>query len=286
MLVERGDQRLELGEQLVAAGHRERANDADAGQLPGVAVQAEQERADRLLAGLVCPVAGHHAVGRPLVLDLEHDPPVRLVGAGQRLSDDPVQAGSLELLEPSLSQGVVGGRRRHVEGRGHAGQRLFQRRPALLERPLGVVVVAEGEQVERDEVGRRLAREHVHPAGRRVDPLQQGLEVEPAAVGSRDHDLPIDHAPARELLGDRGHEFGEVAGHRPLIAAAELHLAAVGEDDGAESVPLRLVAVRAVGKLLDRLGQHRRDGRVNRKVHPSIFHVGHPVVTCWSEDHA
>jgi hypothetical protein len=184
---------------------------------PVIAVQAEQERADRLLTGLVRPVPGHHAVGRPLVLDLEHDPPVRLVDARERLGDDPVQAGSLELLEPSLRQRVVGGRRGQVEGRGHAGQRIFQRRPALLERPFGVVVVAEGEQVERDEVGRCLTGEHVHPAGRRVDPLQQGLEVEPAAILAGNHDLPVDHAPARELPGDRGHELGEIPGHRPLV---------------------------------------------------------------------
>ena len=35
-------------------------------------------------------------------------------------------------------------------------------------------------------------------------------------------------------------ELGEVAGQRPLVAAAQLHLVAVAEDDAAEAVPLRL----------------------------------------------
>jgi hypothetical protein len=117
-----------------------------------------------------------------------------------------------------------------------------------------------------------------------VDPLQQCLEVEPAAILAGNHDLPVDHAPARELLGDRSHELREITGHRPLVTAAELHLAAVGEDDRAESVPLRLEAVRAVGNLFDRLGQHGRDRRVDRKVHPPIFHARHWMVACWSED--
>src|SRR5262249_32892056 len=60
-------------------------------------------------------------------------------------------------------------------------------------------------------------------------------------------------------------EFGEVPGHGPLVTAADLHLVAVTEDDGPETVPLRLVAVLAVGYLLDRFGEHRRDRRADPK---------------------
>ena len=63
-------------------------------------------------AGLVPAVAGDHAVGGALVLDLEHGPLVGLVGAVQRLGDDAVEAGALELLEPVLR----GRRRRRCAG--------------------------------------------------------------------------------------------------------------------------------------------------------------------------
>src|SRR5262249_30507928 len=71
MRVKRGDQRLELGEQLPAALHRERADDADAGPLPGGAGQAAQERAPRAGwgvwgAGPAAPAGGAAACGLPL----------------------------------------------------------------------------------------------------------------------------------------------------------------------------------------------------------------------------
>ena len=50
MAVEAGHQRLQLGEQRLARRHRERADDADAGQVAVVVVQAEQQRADRVSA--------------------------------------------------------------------------------------------------------------------------------------------------------------------------------------------------------------------------------------------
>ena len=68
-----------------AAGHRERRGDADVVQAAGVVEQAEQERADRLGpaldAALVPAQAGDDAIGGALVLDLQHRPLARLVGA-------------------------------------------------------------------------------------------------------------------------------------------------------------------------------------------------------------
>ena len=104
MVVERGDQRLQLGEQLPPLGHREGADDADGRERAVILVQPEQQRADRVGAGLVQPVAGDDAVGRALVLDLEHDALVRLVGDRQRLGDDAVEARALELVEPALRE--------------------------------------------------------------------------------------------------------------------------------------------------------------------------------------
>ena len=70
-------------------------------------------------------------------------------------------------------------------------------------------------------------------------PLLQRLEVQ-AVVGG-DDDLAVDHAALRQLGSDRRDQFGEVAGHRPLVAAAQLDLVAVAEADRPEAVPLRLV---------------------------------------------
>ena len=96
-----GDQRLQLGEQLLApVGQRERADHPDRGERPVVGVQAEQQRPDRVRPALVQPVAGDDAVRGALVLDLEHHPLVRLVGAVERLGDHPVEPGAFELVEP------------------------------------------------------------------------------------------------------------------------------------------------------------------------------------------
>ena len=46
---------------------------------------------------------------------------------------------------------------------------------------------------------------------------------------------------------ERLDQLREVAGHRPLVAAADLDLVAVAEDDAPEAVPLRLVARRRPG---------------------------------------
>ena len=116
------------------------------------------------VTGLVHAVPGDHAVRGPLVLDLEHDALVRLVGDRQRLGDDPVEAGALELVEPSLRDAGVGGRRREVDrpdpNSASASTRAARR---SLNGTAGVVVIAEREQVERDERGRRLLGEHAHP---------------------------------------------------------------------------------------------------------------------------
>ena len=116
---------------------------------------------------------------------------------------------------------------------------------ALGERSLGVVVVAERQEVEGDEAGRRLAGQPLDPAGRRVDALLQHLELEP--VADDDHDLAVDDAPFGQVGLDRLDDLGEVAGHRLLVARADLDLVAVAEDDRAEAVPLRFERQRAVG---------------------------------------
>ena len=104
-----------------------------------------------------------------------------------------------------------------------------------------------------------------HPAGRRMDPLLQHLELQP--VADHHHDLAVDHAPLRQVGLDRLDHLGEVAGHRLLVARADLDLVAVAEHDRAEAVPLGLVGQLAGRDLGHRLGQHRRDGRHHGQLH-------------------
>ena len=65
------------------------------------------------------------------------------------------------------------------------------------------------------------------------------LEVQP--VAARDDDLAVDDALLRQVRLDRRDDLGEVPGQRALVAAAQLDLVAVPEDDAAEAVPLGLV---------------------------------------------
>src|SRR5439155_19456513 len=76
---------------------------ADADMLPcsGVVEKAKQERADHCtLAFLVAAKAGNDAIALALVLDLEHQPLIGLVGSGNRLGDHAVEAGALEATKP------------------------------------------------------------------------------------------------------------------------------------------------------------------------------------------
>ena len=97
-----------------------------------------------------------------------------------------------------------------------------------------------------------------------MDPLLQRLELQPAV--DRHHDLAVDHAALRQLGLERLDQLGEVARHRLLVAAADLDLVAVPEDDRAEAVPLGLVR-RTVRDLGHGLGQHRRDGWHDGQLH-------------------
>jgi hypothetical protein len=267
MTLERRHQGLELSPQLASHRHRERADHPDARELARRPVEAKQQRADRVVAGLVRPVAGHHAVRGALVLDLEHDPLIWLVKASGRLGDQPVEPGALELREPLPGHRGVCRRRREVDGRLDGGQGGFECGAALGERALGVVIGTEGQQVESDEVRRCLRGEQPHPARGRMQAQLQRLEVEPSGREVRQDDLAVDHAAWRQL-GQRGiNQLREVAGHRPLVPATELHLVAVAEHDGPEPVPLGLEDIISGRDPVYRLGQHRCHRGHHRKVH-------------------
>jgi hypothetical protein len=83
------------------------------------------------------------------MLDLEHHALVGLIGDRQRLGDQPVETGSLELLKPSLRRWQIGGDRGDVDRRAGRRQGVDEGGAALGERSGGVVVIAEGKEVER-----------------------------------------------------------------------------------------------------------------------------------------
>ena len=154
-------------------------------------------------------IARDDAIRRALVLDLEHGALVRLVRAGKRLGHHSVQPGALELGEPLHGHLVIAGGRREMNGRIGAGQAFLESRPALLERPLGVIGVVQREQVKGNEARRRLLRQQLDAASGWVDPLLQHLKLQP--VADHDDDLAVDDALLGQIRLDRLDDFREIA---------------------------------------------------------------------------
>src|SRR2546421_3651814 len=258
--------RLELFGELLAHRRREAARHPDVVERPLVVVEAQEQRPDAVTV-LVRAEPGDDAIGRPLVLDLEPGAFVLAVLPRARLGDDAVEAGALELLEPVGGNRRVGGRGGEMDGRLGSAQHPLQALAPLRQRVLTQVVVALGEEIERDEARRGLGRQLRHPAGGRVDTHLQEIEVETLLGG--DHDLAVEHRALGERAAQLLDELGEVPVERALVAAAELDLVAVAEHDAAEAVPLRLVEHPVAGReLADELGQHRR----HRRGGPGLHH--------------
>ncbi len=269
-------QRRHLAEQLGAERGGEPGGDADVVESLVVVEQAEQQRADAA-AVLVHAEPGHHAVGGALVLDLDQGPLVGLVHVVEPLGHHAVEARPLERREPFGRHGAVGARRGHEDRCGcarRAGgvQHAHELGAAVTERPSQPRLVAERQQVEGDEHARRLGGEARHPRRRRVDPLEQGVEVESVAVPVGHDDLAVDDAPLGQRRPQGLHELGEVAGDRAFLAAGEVELVAVAGDDASEPVPLRLERPVVAGRdLPGELRQHRLDRQGDRQHHhPSV----------------
>src|SRR5215203_490840 len=91
-----------------------------------------------------------------------------------------------------------------------------------------------------------------------MQPCQQRDEVEVFATS--DDELAIEHEPLVRQRQQGVDDLGEVARERPLVAAAQVNLAAIAEREAAEAVPLRLVEVVAARQLAREPRQHRREG--------------------------
>ena len=238
---------------------------------PGVVVEPQDQRADpRPDLVLVPAEAGDRHVRGPGVLHLGPPPLSRLVGPVEALGDDPVEAGPLEAGEPVGRERAVLRRRGEVETRDAGLDAGGQLATALGERALAQVVVVDGEEVPGDVARRRPRREQPHAGLGRVDPEEEGVEVE--AAGSSDDDLAIDHGPLGEGRPKRRLELGEVAVQGSQVAALHEELVAIPEDDGPEAVPLGLVGPAGpVGQRRLGLRQHRRERRREREAHARIM---------------
>ena len=82
-----------------------------------------------------------------------------------------------------------------VGTRGEVDLLLLTQAPALDERHVGKVPIAQRDQIERHERRRRLGRQPVDAGRGRVDALLQGVEVERITAG--DDDLAVDDATRR-----------------------------------------------------------------------------------------
>src|SRR6478609_377498 len=98
----------------------------------------------------------------------------------------------------------------------------------------------------------------------------EGLEIQCAVL--RDDDLAVEHALLRQLRLHRLEQFRVIAGERFFVAALQKDVVAITEDQGTETVPLRLENPALTGRQRgDALGEHGQDGRVDGEVHGRRF---------------
>src|SRR4051794_19260247 len=91
-----------------------------------------------------------------------------------------------------------------------------------------------------------------------MQPAQKRLEV------SGDHDLAVQCEASGGQCPERADQLGEVARERSLVAAPQVDLLAVAEDQAPEPVPLWLVEVSTPRELSLEAGEHRRQRRAPR----------------------
>ena len=249
-------QRRQLVHQLLAPLAAERRAHPDVVERSLVVVEAEQQR-PHALAVLVPAEAADHAVGRAVVLHLEHGPLVLEVGAVDRLGHHAVEPGPSKRSNHSCGQRRVGRGRGEVDG-GLAFAATFSscaRRSAN-----GVRRRSSSPRARRSKATKEAG---VSSASMRTRDSAGWMRCSSASKSSPegwDDDLAVDHAPLGELRPHGVEQLGEVPGEGPLVAAAELDLVAVAEDDAAEAVPLRLVDEALLdGQLPGELGQHGGD---------------------------
>ena len=93
------------------------------------------------------------------------------------------------------------GLRCQVPGKTERFQDLDKPQTPLGERGITQIVARMGQQVEGDELGRRLLRQHVYPGLGRMDALLQGVEI--CDPTHHNHHFTVDDGPGRKLFQRR-----------------------------------------------------------------------------------
>jgi hypothetical protein len=143
------------------------------------------------------------------------------------------------LGEPGPGDGRIGRRgHQHQPVRKLAPEEVLEQGPAGAVGEWPHVLVVEGEEVEHDERGRAGQGELPGPGIGGVDALLQGGEVQPALPPQ--HQFPVEHHGGVELF-EGGHDLGEVAGERPLLARLQHNPIGPPVGEAAETVELGLI---------------------------------------------
>ena len=202
-----------------------------------VVVEAEQQRTDAF-AVLVHPETRDDAVARALVLHLQHRALAGLVGSPSGFATTPSKPAPSKRSNHS-ARGRDSGRRREVERR----QRIASNRSSPARR-------SRNGSSSNDSSPSARRSNTTYDAGisaasllhaRRGRVLAQLQRVEVEAGRRRDHELAVKNDLLRELLEQRLAQLGEVTQQWLLVAALQVEVVAVAEQDAAEAVPLRLV---------------------------------------------
>src|SRR5271156_5375814 len=196
--------------QFLPFGLREARADADVLQLARIVIQAKQKGADRrALASLVPSKAGHDAIAVALMLDLEHDALVRLIGAGNWLGHDAIEARAFKAPEPIGRDTWIAGCGSEMDWRLGGGQRWFQRFAPPLKRFAPPIAVSFAEHVEKDYRRRTLLGQQLHARRSWMNPQLQFLEIEPIIL--RQNDFAVEDASGRQLRIQCLNQFRKVA---------------------------------------------------------------------------
>src|ERR1700733_4798504 len=103
-----------------------------------------------------------------------------------------------------------------------------------------------------------------------MKPKLQGVEIQTIIPG--DDDFAVERATSRQLRPQRLHQFRKVTVERLFIAALDLNLIPVAENQRTEPIPLRFEDPRFPGgQVVDSLSEHRQNRRIDGKVHASCY---------------
>ena len=201
--------------------------------------QPKQQRPDRLsFTFLMPPKSGDHAIAVALVLHLQHHPLVRLVGPGHRLGHNPVKPRAFKPPKPIRSHTRIPRSRSQVKRRRGRRKQRLQFPPPALKRNTAQIPIAHTKQIEEHNRRRNLLRQKLHPRSRGMNPQLQSLKVQPAILG--DHNLPIEHAPIRQLRPQRFDQLRKIPVQRFLIPALQQNFIPIPKNQSTKPIPLRL----------------------------------------------